>query len=75
MASLDRALALEHMDDVSVSIGEDLKLDVPRLLDQPFYVECAVAKRGKRLTSRLRDRLDEIAIAPRSLHPNSAATF
>ena len=75
MASLNRALALEQVDDMAVMIGEDLELDVSRLLDQPFNVERAVAERGRRFASRLRDRLEEISIAARRLHPDAAAAF
>ncbi len=60
VAALNRALALEQVDDVAVMIGEDLELDVARLLDQPFNVERAVAKRGHRFASCLRDCRDEI---------------
>ena len=48
MPALDRALALEQVDDVAVRVGEDLDLDVPRPLDQPFDVERAVAERRGR---------------------------
>ena len=31
VATLDRAVALEEVDDVALAVGEDLDLDVPRL--------------------------------------------
>ena len=43
---LDRALALEEMDDVAVRIGEDLDLDVSRALDPALDVQRAVAECG-----------------------------
>ena len=33
MAALDRAVALEQMDDVALGVGEDLDLDMPRVDD------------------------------------------
>ena len=62
MAALDRALALEQVDDVAVVVGEDLDLDVARPLDQPLDVQRAVAERGRRLAPR---RLDRLGAAPR----------
>ena len=44
MAALDGALALEQRGDVAVLVGEDLELDVARLLDELFHVEFAVAE-------------------------------
>ncbi len=75
VASLNRALALEQVDDVAVLIAEDLELDMSRLLDQPFNVERAVAEGRHGFASCLRDCLDEIPIAARRLHPDAAATF
>ena len=57
VASLNGTLALEQVDDVAVMIGEDLELDMPRLLDQPFNVERTVAECGQRFASCLRDCL------------------
>jgi len=63
------------MDDVAVVIGQDLKLNVPWLLDQPFHVERPVAEGRGGFPPRLRDRLDEVAVAARCLHPDAPATF
>ena len=45
MPALDRALALEQVDDVAVRVGEHLDLDVARPLDEALDVERAVAER------------------------------
>ena len=39
-----RALALAEVDDVAVLVGDDLDLDVARLLDVPLDVDVAVAE-------------------------------
>ncbi len=44
MAALDGALALEECGDVAVLIGENLELDVARLLDELLHVEFAIAE-------------------------------
>ena len=45
MPALHRALALEQMHDVAVSVGEDLHFDVARAIDQALDVQRAVAER------------------------------
>ena len=55
MATLDRALALEEMDDVAVRIGEDLDLDVPRPFDEALHVQRAVAESGGGFSPRRGD--------------------
>ena len=49
MAPLDRAVALEQVDDVAVRIGEDLDLDVPRARQISFDENPVVAERRRRL--------------------------
>ena len=44
VTALDRALALEEMHAVAVRVGEDLDLDVARLLDELLDVERVVAE-------------------------------
>jgi hypothetical protein len=55
MAPLNRALALEEVDDVPVVIGEDLELDVAWFLDEPFHIQRAVAKCGCGFATPLRN--------------------
>ena len=49
MAALDGALALKERDHVAVFVGENLELDVARLLDELLHVELAVAEGVGRL--------------------------
>src|ERR1017187_8079192 len=49
MAALDAALALAQAHYVAVLVGQHLKLDVPRPLDELLHVQIAVAERGCRL--------------------------
>ena len=46
VAPLQRAVALAEMDDVAVRIGEDLDLDVARVLDGALEQEPGVAERA-----------------------------
>ena len=48
MTALDRALALAQADHVAMLVGQNLKLDVPRLLDELLHVEIAVAEGRRR---------------------------
>ncbi len=63
------------MDDVAVVVGEDLKLDVARPLDEPFHIERAVAECGRGLAARLRNRAGEGAFITHGLHADTATTF
>src|SRR3954454_9614053 len=45
MPPLDRAGALEEMDDVAVAIDEDLNFEVPRLLDVALQEQPVVSER------------------------------
>ena len=48
MPPLDRAIALEEVDQRPVLVGEDLDLDVPGPLDGPLDVDGGVPERGPR---------------------------
>jgi hypothetical protein len=59
--------------DVSVLVAQDLKLDVPRALDELLQVECLIAKRGACFCScrlehrtKLLLRLDDVHAAAAS---------
>ena len=70
MAPLDRALALEEVDDVAVGVGEDLHFDVARPLDEPLDVQRAVAERRGGLAPRGLHRVgDLVARAHRAACP------
>jgi len=55
MPSLERTVALPQMDGVAVTVGEDLYLNVPRLLDVLFQVHAAVLERALRFLARCLD--------------------
>ena len=75
VAPLNRTLALEEVDDVAVVIGEDLELDVARLLDEPLDIQRAVAEGGRRFAPGLRDRARKRRRVANHLHPDSSAAF
>ena len=52
MPPLNRAFALEQMDDVAVGVRDNLDLDVTGLLDQPLDVQRAIADSGDRFATR-----------------------
>ena len=60
MPALQRAIALEEVDDVAVLVAEDLHFDVPRLLDVLLEVDAAVLERGLGLGSRLVERRESV---------------
>ena len=69
---LDRALPLEQVHDLPVGVGEDLHLDVPGALDQPFEEDRAVAERADRLPPRGGDRLGQLAGRGNDPHATTA---
>ncbi len=69
---LDRAVALAEMDDSAVVVGEDLNLDVPRIVEIPLHVHGRVRKvRLTFATSRLERPLDLLRCV-RDLEPLAA---
>ena len=46
MAPLDRAFALAQVNDVAVAVGQDLNLNMARLLDELFDENPVVAETG-----------------------------
>ena len=62
------------MHDVSVMVGENLHLDVPRPLDQPLDVERAVAERRRRLAPRALHRLGDVPRVQHAPHAFAAST-
>jgi hypothetical protein len=73
--ALDRTFALEQMHDPAVAVGDDLKLDVTRVLDQPLDVERSVAEGGRRLTTRLCDRRQQRRLVAHRFHADPAAAL
>ena len=52
MPPLNRALALAQAHHVAVLVGQNLELDVPRMLDILLHVEIAIAEGRRRLRLR-----------------------
>ena len=73
VAPLQRALALTKVDEVSVTIADDLNFHVPRPLDKVFHVQRAVAKRRKRITPRRPDLVDRRLAAEDGAHADTTA--
>jgi hypothetical protein len=61
-------------DDVAVAIGEDLHLDVARVLDELLEVHRAVPERGFGLRARGVESGDEARLVARDAHPAPAAS-
>src|SRR5205085_8257517 len=68
IAALNRAVAFEEMDHVTVRT-EYLKLDVPRFLDVALEKEAIVAERFHRFAPRGLDRRLKLGPLPNDLHP------
>ena len=60
VAALDRALALEQVDGVSVRVAQDLDLDVARLLDELLDVDRVIAEGRPGLGAGARDGLGKV---------------
>ena len=71
-AALQRALALEAVDDV-VSVAEHLHLDVPRAFDELLDIEPAVAEGRERLGLRLRHEVMKLLGRARDADAAAAA--
>jgi len=69
MAPLDRAVALAEPDNLSLTVGEDLHLDVARVPDLPLEVEGGRSERGGRLAGRPAPSRLEVLVAPDDAHP------
>lgn len=46
VTALQRAVALAEVDHIAVAVGDDLKLDVARLLEVALHIDGAVAEGG-----------------------------
>jgi len=73
VAALHRAVTLEQVDRVAGVIGENLHLDVPRLVDEALDEHRAVAERRRRLGDRARKRVVELLGLPDDSHPTTTA--
>ena len=73
MAALDGALALAQGDHVAVLVGQNLELDVARLLDKLFHIELAVAEGLGRLGLAPPGRGWQLLLVADDAHAASAA--
>ena len=73
MAALDRAVPLAEVDDVAVSVGEHLHLDVSRILEVPLDVDRRVGEIRPALALRGLERLHRLVGRPHDLHALAAA--
>jgi hypothetical protein len=71
--ALDRALALEQVDDVAVLVAEDLDLHVPGSADQPFEDDPVVTERSRGLPPGGGERVGERGQVGDRAHPLAAA--
>jgi hypothetical protein len=73
VAALDRALALEEVDELAVAVSEHLHLDVPDPFEVRLDEHTLVAEGALRLALGRRDRLVEVLAIPDDPHPLPAA--
>ena len=74
VSPLDRAVPLTERDDVPVSVGQELHLDVARPLEVALAVERAVAEGAHCLALGRRERVVELDRGADDAHPSAAAT-
>ena len=73
MAALDRAFALEQMDDIAMRIAEHLDLDMARFLDVFFEEETRIAEARFGLAAGQAKAFGELGIVARDAHALAAA--
>ena len=74
MTALNRALSLAEVHAVAVPVREDLNLDVPRSLEEPFQIDTPVSERLLRLASGSIQGGGELVQAMDHAHPLPATT-
>ena len=75
MVPLHGAVAFADTDDVSLFVGEDLHLDVPRRRDAFFKIDRAVAERGFAFRYGKREGLPQLSVGMYNTDPASAAAL
>ena len=73
MAPLDRAIALEQVNDSAAAVAEHLHLDMMAPLDQALDIQRAVAERRDRFTACRLDGIERLAGIGDPTHPLAAA--
>src|SRR5690606_2854277 len=73
VTALQRAVPFAQVDDVAVAVGDDLNLDVARLLEIALHIDGAVAEGGQGLGLGRLHGLDQIIGRLGHLHAATAA--
>ena len=73
VAALERAIALEQMDDIAVGVAEHLHLDMARAVDPFFEEDDVIAERARRLALAAFERVLEVLGAVDLAHALAAA--
>jgi hypothetical protein len=74
MAALHGAIALAQMNDVALTIGQDLEFDMPRPLQEFLHVDLVVAEGRERLGLGDIDGIEQRGFGVHDAHAASAAT-
>src|SRR5215813_996422 len=74
MATLDRALALAEVDDVTARVGQDLHFDVARLVDGALEIDRCIAEGAAGLATRHPERSHQVLLAAHETHALTAAS-
>ena len=74
VSPLDRAVTLKEVNNVPLSIREDLHLDVPRTIQEPLDEYRSVAKSQVGLARGTRERVPELALLSNHTHAASTAS-
>ena len=73
IAALDRAVALEEVDDIAMGVAEDLHLDMAGPLDQLFEIDLVLAEGGLGLALGLGHLALEVLLGADDAHAAAAA--
>ena len=73
VAALHGAVALAQVHDVAVVVGQHLKFDVPRLLQELLHVNLGIAEGGQRLGLRDADGIEQRGVGVHHAHAAAAA--
>ena len=73
VAPLQRAVPGADDDHVAVRVGEDLRLDVPRLVEELLHEALAAPERRHRLAHRRVEQLGDLLLLADHLQPAAAA--
>jgi hypothetical protein len=72
MSSLNGAVTLVQVDDVSVVVSQQLDLNVLRFVEESFNEDCSVAKGGFRLRCSAVERIFQVFLLSHNSHTSSA---